>query len=336
MFEENNQKKKEKEHKDSSDEMIDSFFGSHNLDKKREGQDHNFEETEQLIDKIIGEDSTPSDNHNSIDNESNFSEKENLPSNEQEFSEDNDSFEEKNQNANHHPKEEIFEIDKPTKQNLTENNHSSTPNDLLEKKEGNTFFKGKRDESKGQEKDGKIKFSLTLPKFNIKFGKRETKKDKNPIEKTKNNNQKQSDYPENNIPDKMEKKYPSIGRIHGLNKLQKQQNQSEQKDETKQKQSVAQPQKEKKSLFKSKNKSKDKSFHFFKSKPENKSKESVEKQLDTDQTNEDTVVDEEVIELLKITDDLLGKLPDEVIEEFSQSEDFSLYEKVMKKYEIVK
>jgi hypothetical protein len=334
MFEENNQKKKEKEHKDSSDEMIDSFFGSHNIDKKKGDQNHNFEETEQLIDKIIGEDSTPSDNRNSIDNESNFSEKENLPSNEQEFSEDNDSFEEKNQNANRHPKEEIFEIDKPTKQNLTENNHSSTPNDLLEKKEGNTFFKGKRDESKGKDKDGKIKFSLNIPKFNIKFGKRETKKDKNPIEKTKNNNQKQLDYSENNIPNKMEKSSQSTGRIHGLNKLQKQQDQSEQKekDETKQKQSVTQPQKEKRSLFKSK----DKSFHFFKSKPENKSKESVEKQLDTDQTNEDTVVDEEVIELLKITDDLLGKLPDEVIEEFSQSEDFSLYEKVMKKYEIVK
>ena len=333
MFEENNQKKKEKEHKDSSDEMIDSFFGSHNRDKKTEDQDHDFEETEQLIDKIIGEDSTPSDKHNSIDHENNFSENEKSSAEEQEFSENNDSFEDKNQEVNQHPKEEIFEIDKPTKQKLPENNHSSKPNELLEKKEGNTFFKGKRDESKGKDKDGKIKFSITLPKFNIKFGKKEIQKEKNLIEKKKNNDQKQPDYPENNILDKMEKSAKSIGRMHGLNKLQ---DQSEQKENAKRKQPVGQPQKEKRSLFRSKNKSKDKSFHLFKSKPENISKESVEKQLDTDQTKEDAVVDEEIIKLLKITDDLLGKLPDEVIEEFSQSEDFSLYEKVMKKYEIVK
>ncbi|MBS3778644.1 MAG: hypothetical protein KGY50_05090, partial [Candidatus Thermoplasmatota archaeon] len=47
-------------------------------------------------------------------------------------------------------------------------------------------------------------------------------------------------------------------------------------------------------------------------------------------------IDEDVIHLLKITDELLGKLPEDVIEDFSQSDDFILYEKVMKKYDIIK
>ena len=37
---------------------------------------------------------------------------------------------------------------------------------------------------------------------------------------------------------------------------------------------------------------------------------------------------------LEITDNLLGKLPDEVIDEFVKSKDYELYEKVIKKYKI--
>jgi hypothetical protein len=47
-------------------------------------------------------------------------------------------------------------------------------------------------------------------------------------------------------------------------------------------------------------------------------------------------IDEEVLKLLAITDELLGKLPEDVISEFAASEDFILYEKVMKKYNILK
>ena len=35
---------------------------------------------------------------------------------------------------------------------------------------------------------------------------------------------------------------------------------------------------------------------------------------------------------LKITDNLLGKLPDEVIDNFVKSKDFKTYEETMKKY----
>ena len=43
-------------------------------------------------------------------------------------------------------------------------------------------------------------------------------------------------------------------------------------------------------------------------------------------------VDDEVIKVLRITDDLLGYLPQDVIDKFTKSEDFILYEKVISKY----
>ena len=55
---------------------------------------------------------------------------------------------------------------------------------------------------------------------------------------------------------------------------------------------------------------------------------------DGDIAKETPILDDEIKQLLNITDELLGKLPDEVIDEFAQSEDFKLYEKVMIKYKI--
>jgi hypothetical protein len=49
---------------------------------------------------------------------------------------------------------------------------------------------------------------------------------------------------------------------------------------------------------------------------------------------EQASIDQDVIKLLAITDELLGKLPEDVINEFASSEDFQLYKKVMKKYQI--
>lgn len=47
-------------------------------------------------------------------------------------------------------------------------------------------------------------------------------------------------------------------------------------------------------------------------------------------------MDQDVLKLLVITDDLLGKLPEDVISEFASSEDFKLYKKVMDRYNIGK
>jgi hypothetical protein len=47
---------------------------------------------------------------------------------------------------------------------------------------------------------------------------------------------------------------------------------------------------------------------------------------------EQSVLDDDIRKVLLITDNLLEKLPEDVIDEFVQSDDFSLYEKVISKY----
>ncbi len=54
------------------------------------------------------------------------------------------------------------------------------------------------------------------------------------------------------------------------------------------------------------------------------------KSVETKQTP--TFVDDDVIKVLLMTDDLLGNLPEDVIDKFAKSEDFKLYEKVISKY----
>lgn len=49
---------------------------------------------------------------------------------------------------------------------------------------------------------------------------------------------------------------------------------------------------------------------------------------------EQSVLDDDIRKVLLITDNLLEKLPEDVIDEFVQSEDFSLYEKVISKYKV--
>lgn len=46
------------------------------------------------------------------------------------------------------------------------------------------------------------------------------------------------------------------------------------------------------------------------------------------------LLDDDVRKLLLITDKLLGKLPENVIEEFASSDDFTFYERIMNKYHI--
>ena len=49
---------------------------------------------------------------------------------------------------------------------------------------------------------------------------------------------------------------------------------------------------------------------------------------------EDFILDEDIKKILLMTDNLLGNLPEEVIDEFVKSKDFALYEKVISKYKI--
>ena len=49
---------------------------------------------------------------------------------------------------------------------------------------------------------------------------------------------------------------------------------------------------------------------------------------------ENILLDEDIKKFLEVADDLLGKLPEEVVDEFVKSKDYELYEKVIKKYKI--
>ena len=65
-----------------------------------------------------------------------------------------------------------------------------------------------------------------------------------------------------------------------------------------------------------------------------RSKDETEKHDVKEEELESTLLDEDVKKLLVITDNLLGELPEEVIDKFAQSEDFELYSKVFQKYKI--
>lgn len=348
MIEDSNRKKNRKHDEDSSAKMIDSFFGSQNFDNEKTNHENtaNFKKTEEMIDKILEKKDTTEKSDESFHPTVEVFE-ENPPNKTNE----NSSPKEKH-NTNHqspkspmfNEKEEIFEIDKP-KQDEKQ----------VEKKESETH-KSKKTEKKAKEKDtrnkkrndnGKIKFSLHLPKFNIKFGKKNKQQKKSSDKTTKKDEGKQKE----GIQSKMQKPgMPSTkgtGRIHGISKVTKNDEYVPQK-----KIQGNQAKKEKKGLFTSS----EKTFTLFKRKNNKKTKkpsksESTKpskpkmeknptKQNQINSSSTETTIptetmDEDIIHLLKITDELLGKLPEDVIEEFSQSDDFVLYEKVMKKYDIV-
>jgi len=57
--------------------------------------------------------------------------------------------------------------------------------------------------------------------------------------------------------------------------------------------------------------------------------------IDEEKTmNTSILLDEDLKKFLSIVDNLLGKLPEDVIQEFAESEDFLIYERVMKKYNV--
>ena len=60
----------------------------------------------------------------------------------------------------------------------------------------------------------------------------------------------------------------------------------------------------------------------------------IKKPKEEEKKTSDQSLDDDVIKVLQITDDLLGKLPDDVINDFALSEDFKIYEKVFERYNI--
>ena len=79
-------------------------------------------------------------------------------------------------------------------------------------------------------------------------------------------------------------------------------------------------------------KSEKKEVSFFKKEKEEEEKLTDVNELQKEIEERETFLDDDVEKLIPIIDQLLEKLPDDVIEEFAQSKDFTLYEKVVSKY----
>jgi hypothetical protein len=341
MIEEYNHKKNRKEDNKSSVEMIDSFFGS-DSEKKRNNQEKltNFKETEKMIDKILQDNDSMNQHNESLEPTVEISEKDtpNPSDNEKELAKnqyENNNFQQVKKDLK---KEEIFEIDKPKTDKPTDNRKINS-----DKKRKHTTKKLTNNlKDKKQNNDGKIKFSFNFPKFNFKFAKKNEKQKKVTQSKKAHLNEKQKDtsFQQSQKPPVNTPK--QSGRMHGISEIKKEE------QITQKKQSEPDDKKRKKKISRISNKS----INIFRKNTGEKTKESIESQKtnqnltsqeEHNKTNQkpepnetSSTIDDDIIQLLKITDDLLGKLPDEVIEEFSQSEDFALYEKVMKKYEILK
>ncbi len=309
VINETEHKKNRKGEKDSSDELIDSFFGSSNCkgNLKNHSANKKIQDTERAIDEILAEKTEriiPKDNlhptvtigetdKNDVVNEKCLSFKDD------EIDDNNSDFKFKS-----NEKEEIFEIDNPRKTIKENNATQSAKNDVsIDRKENRSGLQKQRNNKK-------IRFSFNLPKLNVKIGK-----------KTKNQGKTDSNHA--NIEFEKQVSPKKSGRLHGLSQIKE--NSADDRELNK----SIRKKKQKKSFFKTTKKQPSKQMLSQKERQHEAEKSMV------DQSTE-TSIDEDLIKLLKITDDLLGKLPEEVIEEFSQSEDFPLYEKVMRKYDIVK
>ena len=79
-------------------------------------------------------------------------------------------------------------------------------------------------------------------------------------------------------------------------------------------------------------KSKKKEISSIKKEEKKSLPDADELQIEKETLDEKTMLDDDVEKLLPIIDELLEKLPEDVIDEFAQSENFTLYEKVISKY----
>lgn len=354
MAEESEQIKKQKREQQSSTDKIDSFFGSHDFKKEQSNQYNQCDvhATEQLIDKILDNKSSPTKQNESLSPSVEIVEKtpvhhEHTSVEPKQISSNHEDLNKWNPVIESHEKEDIFDLDPPEITKPSEKQKEVHIENSQEKK-SLTFFK-QNEKPKNNQSPKKNSFSIHLPKLNLKL-KKSTKESK--IE----SHQKQQTVEFKEVPhhltkpleEKIESETDTINRFENAESFD-----TVDTPNKKKLLKTNKPKEKKKTSF---FKSTDKSHTLFKKKTEgNQSKTETANQESTNQKERKPVqptsevnkpsvkvetnqgsVDNDLIQLLKITDDLLGKLPDEVIEEFSQSEDFALYEKVMKKYDILK
>lgn len=248
-------------------------------------------------------------------------------------------------------KEEIFEIDRPHQSEIPQKTKVQKHHFFEKKEKTKTIFGStpKNKQKKEKKSTEKNAFSFHLPKLNLNLSlnKDKTKNESHFFKPKSNEQNKKKEELKNSKNPVDASSDSSSGRIHGLNQINEVQEETKKNEKT----PSLKSEEKKKSLFNSPQSS----FNLFKKKESKSSKTKKKQGQSEDQQTKENVeneliekpqkmadhnrssggIDEDVIQLLKITDDLLGKLPDEIIEEFSQSEDFTLYEKVMQKYDIL-
>ena len=109
--------KKQKKEKQSSTDKIDSFFDSHKFDNEQfnEQKQNDYNETEQLIDKLIDNKSSPTKQDESLSPSVEIVKKnhEHTFEEHKEITSDHDDLQKWNPVFESHEKEEIFELDPP-------------------------------------------------------------------------------------------------------------------------------------------------------------------------------------------------------------------------------
>jgi hypothetical protein len=177
----------------------------------------------------------------------------------------------------------------------------------------------------------KSKKPLSLPKIRVRINKNrfDLKDSKNPEQ----NSIYIETYETSEFPEKIEKTI--VKPKKGTSRQKKKWFSSEKDDTSHQKATITEM----------KPSQKKKSFSFFNKKDNKKNVTfTIESKKNDENTSfnvehvtfehQEPTLDEDVRKLLAITDELLGKLPEEVIAEFASSDGFVLYEKIMNKYHI--
>jgi len=127
-----------------------------------------------------------------------------------------------------------------------------------------------------------------------------------------------------------------------LRAIKEQEEEKQQPDDKEQKKQEKKLQKleVKKAKLEQKQKKKEEKLKLKEIKKQHKEKIPDDKKEEPNSTSSDQEepplihLDDDVRELLRITDALLGELPDEIIEQFANSKEFELYQKVLSKYRI--
>jgi len=232
--------------------------------------------------------------------------------------------------------EELFELEKPLEL-YYKNDSLYLSNDKTfsfffkkntnKKTKKKSIPKTKNKKQKAKTKNKNVKSNKKSKKTNTTKTKKELKKTKSKLSQKKKGIKKlEKKTKGRKLKKKKREKKPKKIKKPKKNKLEKK---NKPKKKVKKRIGIRLPNKKQKDKEPKKSKKKEKGF--FKTKKKEKNVPDNKKTQDVTSTDT-TDFDEEIGEALEIIDNLLGELPEEKIDEFVQSDDFKVYERVVEKY----